>query len=91
MAGAQVSAAMRRAANDNRAEHGAGRFDPVLADAIRHFARHGLASAEAACKAAAVAHAQHNGAAFEHWLAIARNFDRRRAAETERAASCLPA
>lgn len=80
-----VAPALARAANDN-AQPGAdpGKravlFDPLLTEALRHFAVHGLASAEAAVEAAADAGQRGDAGEQEHWLAITRMFDRRLAA-----------
>jgi hypothetical protein len=78
-----VAPALARAANDNgdlQAAHGGAGFDPLLAEALRHFAVHGLASAEAALDEAECARARGDAAAKAHWLAITGMFDRRRAA-----------
>ena len=78
--------ALARAANDNgdRAPTAAV-FEPLLADALRHFAVHGLASAEAAVEAAADAGQRGDPSAQEHWVAITRMFDRRLAAHARHA------
>lgn len=80
-----VAPALARAANDNRCTQRAdeacsARFDPLLTEALRHFAVHGLASAEAAVEAAADAGQRGAAREQEHWLAITRMFDRRLAA-----------
>ena len=79
-----IAPALARAANDNgaaaEARTGTGRFDPLLTEALRHFAVHGLASADAAIEAAAEARADGDSPAEAHWLAITALFDRRRAA-----------
>lgn len=74
-----VLRAQRQAANDNRV---AGRvaFDPVLTDALRHFATHGLGAAKAALNEAEHARTAGNDTAEEHWLGITAMFDRRLAA-----------
>ena len=80
-----LAPALARAANDNRrlGADGAAEpapFDPLLTEALRHFAIHGFASAEAAVDAAADAAARGDAEAQDHWLAITRMFDRRLAA-----------
>lgn len=60
------------------------RFDPLLGEALRHFAVHGLAAADAAVEAAADASARGDAAGQDHWLAITRMFDRRLAARAVR-------
>jgi hypothetical protein len=80
-----IAPALARAANDNgrvRPDNTAGqqRFDPLLVEALRHFAVHGLASAEAAVEAAADAGQRGDSGEQEHWLAVTRLFDRRLAA-----------
>jgi hypothetical protein len=84
-----IAPVLARAANDNRVDGGdvrpaPARFDPMLADALRHFAVHGLASAEAAVDLAAEAGARGDGIGQDHWLAITQMFDRRLAARAER-------
>lgn len=80
----QRSAVLRlSAANDNRAEPGATRFDPLLVDALRHFAAHGL---DAAARARSAALAAASPSDFAHWVAITGLFDRRLARQTERCA-----
>ncbi len=84
-----VAPALARAVNDNALaagdpDEGAARFDPVLTDALRHFAVHGLASAEAAVEAAAEAGQRGDATGQEHWLAITHMFDRRLAARAVR-------
>ncbi|MBU2587933.1 MAG: hypothetical protein KJ872_07455 [Alphaproteobacteria bacterium] len=73
---AQVSAA-----NDDGdgALPGTG-FDPLLTDALRHFATHGLGVVKAALDEAEHARAAGDTEANAHWLAITGMFDRRRAA-----------
>ena len=80
-----IAPALARAANDNLRPGcamvgGAARFDPLRSDALRHFAVHGLASAEAAVDLAAEASSRDDADARDHWLAITRMFDRRLAA-----------
>lgn len=80
-----IAPALARAANDNGdAAPGEARFDPLLAEALRHFAVHGLAAAEAALDLASEAGARDDGDARDHWLAVTRMFDRRLAARAER-------
>jgi hypothetical protein len=84
-----IAPVLARVANDNGADGDAAqvapaRFDPMLADALRHFAVHGLASAEAAVDLAAEAGARGDGNGQDHWLAITQMFDRRLAARAER-------
>lgn len=84
-----VAPALARAVNDNpregaRAEPAAGRFDPLLTDALLHFAVHGLASAEAALDFAAEALQRDDADARDHWLAVTRMFDRRLATRAAR-------
>jgi hypothetical protein len=79
-----IAPALARALNDNGDDIG-GRapspatFDPLLTDALRHFAVHGLAAADVAVEEAAEAAARGDGNAKDHWLAITQMFDRRRA------------
>jgi hypothetical protein len=80
-----IAPALARACNDNGGAGGHGHaaplpLDPLLTAALRHFAVHGLASAEAARSAAAEARGRGDAAGQEHWLAITRMFDRRLAA-----------
>lgn len=84
-----IAPVLARAANDNRADGGAdapgaARFDPLLADALRHFAVHGLAAADAALDLAAEAGNRDDADARDHWLAVTRMFDRRLAARGQR-------
>lgn len=84
-----IAPVLARAANDNRSGDGSeapahARFDPLLADALRHFAVHGLAAAEAAHDLAAEAGRRDDSDARDHWLAVTRMFDRRLAARAER-------
>jgi hypothetical protein len=80
-----VCRARAQAANDNPGAPGesqpfARAFDPILTEALRHFAVHGLGAVDAALDEAAVAGASGDGNAKDHWLAITQIFDRRRAA-----------
>lgn len=75
-----------RAANDNRAKAADAAFDPLLVEALRHFARHGLNSAHSAHHKAEKALAQGNRGTFDHWVDITRNFDPRLARQAEQAA-----
>lgn len=80
-----VAPALARAANDNGDMAVGGlRFDPLLTEALKHFAVHGLAAAEAAVDLAAEAGARDDADARDHWLAVTRMFDRRLAARAER-------
>lgn len=84
-----IAPALARAANDNRLAGTAPAplavaIDPLLTDALRHFAVHGLASAEAAVDLASEAGARGDGIAKDHWLAITQMFDPRLAARAER-------
>ena len=74
-----------RGANDDAAGRAVA-FDPLLVDALRHFARHGLAAAPAAHRAANAALAAGEPAAFDRWIAITRCFDARLARGAEAAA-----
>lgn len=65
------------AANDNAREPHA---DVMLASALRHFARHGLASAERAESFAQAASLQGDQERCAFWLEVFRRFDRRSAA-----------
>jgi hypothetical protein len=87
-----IAPALARAANDNMrtgAKPAAdlpetARFEPLLTDALRHFAVHGLAAAEAAVDLAAEAGGRDDADARDHWLAVTRMFDRRLAARVVR-------
>ncbi len=84
-----IAPVLARAANDNQpirsdAEPVAGGFDPLLADALRHFAVHGLAAAEVAVDLAAEAGTRGDANAKDRWLAITQMFDRRLAARAVR-------
>lgn len=76
-----VWAARHRCANDNGdVADCAPTFDPLLTDALKHFAVHGLGAVEAALSKAEEARAHGDAHAKDHWLAITQMFDRRRAA-----------
>lgn len=80
-----VAPALARAANDNAAEGQAQpQFDPLLTEALRHFAVHGLAAAEAALDAAEDALARGDASAKDRWIAVTALFDRRMAARARR-------
>ena len=84
-----IAPALARAANDNLRDgaavvNGGTQFDPLLTDALRHFAVHGLASADMAVDLAAAASTRDDADARDHWLAITRMFDRRLAARLGR-------
>jgi hypothetical protein len=80
-----VAPALARAVNDNGEIAASGaRFDPLLTEALKHFAVHGLAAAEAAADLAAEATSRDDADARDHWLAVTRMFDRRLAARAER-------
>ncbi len=80
-----IAPALARAVNDNgERPPSPATFDPLLADALRHFAVHGLAAADVAVEEAAEAAARGDGNAKDHWLAITKMFDRRRAAHAHR-------
>lgn len=77
-----IAPALARAANDNAlpmADNAAPpqRFDPLLIEALRHFAVHGLAAADAASDGAREAVRRGDCRETDHWLAIARMFDPR--------------
>lgn len=79
-----LAPALARAGNDNGdaisgAIPSAAPFEPMLIEALRHFAVHGLASAEAALSEAESAALAGDSQARAHWLAITSMFDRRRA------------
>ncbi len=80
-----IAPLLARAANDNfrpgSALAPAGlAFDPLLIDALQHFAVHGLAAAEVAVDQAAEARTRGDANGQDHWLAITQMFDRRLAA-----------
>lgn len=88
-----IAPALARAANDNlqlgrppagKRAAAAVAFDPLLADALRHFAVHGLAAAEVAVDLAAEARARGDANGQDRWLAITQMFDRRLAARAGR-------
>jgi hypothetical protein len=75
------------AANDDASDNAVaapGAFDPVLAEALRHFARHGLDSARVAHAEAARAAGEGNAPVADQWIAITGMFDRRLAAAAKR-------
>jgi hypothetical protein len=73
------------AANDNpQAASAKAAFDPLLVDALRHFAAHGLNAAPRARSAARAALAAGSRAGFDHWTAITGLFDPRLARGTGR-------
>ncbi|HKT84522.1 MAG TPA: hypothetical protein VJQ77_00390 [Novosphingobium sp.] len=59
----------QQAANDER----------VLVEALRHFARHGISAAIHARANAEAAHAADDGEAYDWWISICRQLDRRMA------------
>lgn len=66
-----------RAANDNHvAVHG---HDPLLRDALKHFAAHGLGAAETARQSAERAFFAGDRQTYLYWLGICRTLDRRMA------------
>lgn len=74
-----------QAANDNPGTAGTSEqqgcyLDPLLREALRHFAVHGLNAVDAALDEAEQSAARGDGNAKDHWLAITQMFDRRRAA-----------
>ncbi len=84
-----IAPALARAANDkgragSEADSGEARFDPLLTDALRHFAVHGLAAPEAAVDLAAEAASRDDADARDRWLAVTRMFDHRVAAKSAR-------
>jgi hypothetical protein len=68
----------RSAANDNASDR-AGAHDPLLRDALKHFARHGLGAAETARRAAERAFFAGDRRGYDYWLGICRTLDRRMA------------
>lgn len=68
---------VQRAANDNAV---APRRDPVLREALLHFARFGLGAATVARDKAHDAFFAGDRAGYDHWLAICRALDQRMAA-----------
>lgn len=84
-----IAPVLARAANDNLREGSAvapagAAFDPLLGEALRHFAVHGLAAAEVAVDLAAEARVRGDANGQDHWLAITQMFDRRLAARAIR-------
>lgn len=71
---------VQRAANDNA---GSPRRDPVLREALLHFARFGMAAANQARDEAHKAFFAGDRAGYDHWLAICRTLDQRMAAAVE--------
>lgn len=77
--------AQARVANDNsESNRRETAFDPLLADALRHFAAHGLRAVEVALDEAEQAQTAGDDQANTRWLAITGMFDRRRAAAASR-------
>lgn len=54
--------------------------EPVIREALFHFAEHGLGAAQAALAKAHLAHARGDEAEYGHWLAILKVLDRQLAA-----------
>lgn len=84
-----IAPALARAANDNGRPAGEAvaapaRFDPLLVEALQHFAVHGLAAASAALDEAQEAVARGDADAKDRWLSITQMFDRRLAARIGR-------
>lgn len=69
---------IRRAANDNRRDL-SGAHDPLLRDALKHFAAHGLGAADTARQAAERAFFAGDRQGYDYWLGICRTLDRRMA------------
>ena len=69
---------VRHAANDNGPAHRQGN-DPLLRDALKHFAAHGLGAAETARAAAERAFFAGDRTTYRYWLGICRTLDRRMA------------
>lgn len=67
------------AANDNGEEAAGFPRDPLLRDALKHFARYGLGAAEKAHRNAEAAFFAGKREEYRHWLAICRALDRRMA------------
>ncbi|EIZ80832.1 hypothetical protein WSK_0514 [Novosphingobium sp. Rr 2-17] len=79
----RVSAAVSAQALGRRARDVA--YDaPILPDALRHFARHGLSAALQASLKAEAAMAAGDKISCTRWLSICRQFDRRMAEATAR-------
>lgn len=66
----------RSAANDNAAAADSGAFDPVLVEALRHFARDGMKAARTAEAAARAALIAGDDGQAEHWFGLAACLDR---------------
>jgi len=81
MSTAQLRSSQFHAANDN----GKPPSDAALDAALRHFARHGLAAARHARRAAEDAFLSGDSRSYRHWLGICRALDRRMAGELTRA------
>lgn len=80
-----VAPALARAANDkDEQDEAQPQFDPLLTEALRHFAAHGLASAEAALTEAEDARTRGDAQAQDRWLAVTALFDRQLAARAQR-------
>lgn len=78
--------AQARAANDDGdTARPKTAFDPLLTEALKHFAVHGLSAVEAALDEAEQARADGDANAKDRWLAITQMFDRRRAAAADTA------
>ena len=67
---------LRPGANDNGSSRTS---DPVLAEALRHFAKYGMCAARIARDNAEGAFAAANMETYDWWLAICRTLDRRMA------------
>lgn len=79
----RVARSLPHAANDNG--NGNPRaLDPMLCDALRHFAEYGLGAAAQARHEAESCHARGDFAGFADWLEICRQLDRRMARNLER-------
>ena len=79
-----LAPALARAANDNGDPSAiAARVDPLLSEALRHFAVHGLGAADAALDLAEDAANRGDRQAKAHWLAVTALFDRRLAARAK--------
>lgn len=83
-----VDRARAQVANDNPHPIGTAApckraFDPILTDALHHFAVHGLGAIDAALDEAALADASGDASSKDRWLAITQMFDRRRAAAAQ--------
>lgn len=74
----------RQPANDNTAPPESAAFDPLLVEALQHFARDGLKAAHTAQAAANDSLKKGDRAGFEHWLGLTRYLDRGLARQSER-------